>query len=679
MLRAGAGGAGGLTLGRAGYIATVMRQALGGILLGFFAVLGCVPARAAFPHDRWLEIQSPHFTVYTDGSAGDGRDVAKHFELIREVFLKMSPSLHVDPAEPVVILAVRNGKDLEALLPAYWTKGHMHPAGFFVSALYRNFIALRMDVSSYDGYHVVYHEYVHLLERLNFSKLPVWLSEGLAEFYAAAVIQGSDVELGRPMAEHIELLRKNEWLPLEELLTATQSSPLYNENNLTSIFYAESWELTHYLMTAEKGTLQQGLVRYENLYGQGVPSLDAARQAFGDLNALTEQLHKYPYQLTFNYLKVKTTIPAGKAAYPVEAVAPAEAETVIGDFYIRTQRPVEARVALEQAIALDPKSPSPYGSMGVLAMSQRDMAAAGKWFDQAIALGSKDYLVYYDRATLSLVPIGGGDLSGPVGDLSRCLELNPKFANGDQLLAQLYAGRGAKLDVAEGLARRAIGLDPSSSLDHLTLALVLMRQRKYDEAKREANTALALAQNDVERERAERFLFTLEQARAAVASPPGEPVSTAGATSASTPRLMRRPETVAPAHSPESTPPGAGGQRTAPAKPGPGAAPRSGVYLVPEASVIRASCAGKALSLSVNVQGSKMNFFAPDTDAVGVEDLEASASARSGNREASGRREESATGSSLCSLPAKSHVAVWFRRAPGKAYSGTIVGIALKH
>jgi len=34
----------------------------------------------------WTEVRSPHFVVFTDGSAGDGRRVAREFEQMRGVF-----------------------------------------------------------------------------------------------------------------------------------------------------------------------------------------------------------------------------------------------------------------------------------------------------------------------------------------------------------------------------------------------------------------------------------------------------------------------------------------------------------------------------------------------------------------------------------------------------------------
>lgn len=616
------------------------------------AVLACTAAQARSSHEHWLELQSPHFIVVTDGRASQARNVAEHFERIREVFLQMSPRMHVDPPEPVIILAVKNERDLKKLLPGYWEqKGHMHPGGIFVSAEDRNYIALRMDANQYYGYHVVYHEYVHLLESLNFTSLPLWVREGLAEFYAAARIGGKDVALGYPMGAHIALLREGKWIPLEELLTADRSSPLYNENNLSSIFYAESWELTHFLLLSNKGAFQQKFVRYIELYEQGVPSLAAARQTFGDLDQLTKQLASYPYRVSYSYVHFKVP-PGGKQAYPSRPISPAEAEAVLGDFYVHTDRPVEAGAALQQAILLNPKLPAPYESLALLALHQRNRLSALKWFDQAIALGSKDYLAYYYRALLSLGQAGEGGLAQVESDLKRCVDLNANFAPGYRLLAEVYANQGKNLKLANGLVQRAIGLAPASSANYLTLGLVLLRQGKDKQAEEKAEKALALAHSSVERRQANDFLRQIRERRAQIAalSRPAQPA---------TPTLVTRPSSAQPASvtKPAPTPasPAAGAKKSA-------SAPKRDVYLIPEASVIEARCQGKSLSLLLTIRGTKVRLFTPDTDNVGRMGLPASAA-----------------GADLCSLLEKRHVAVWFQRVHGQPYFGTIIGIDLKH
>jgi tetratricopeptide (TPR) repeat protein len=561
-------------------------------------LFACAGAWARSSPKPWAEIRTPHFVVITDGRLSDARVIADHFERIRQVFLKMAPNMDVDTIEPVTILAAKNEAELKLLLPGYWEqKGHMHPAGLFIGGKDRNYVALRMDADQNGSFHVVYHEYVHLLESLNFTSLPVWASEGLAEFYAAARIDGNDVGLGYPIPWHIALLQQGEWIPLDQLLTATHSSPLYNENNLSSIFYAESWELTHYLLTSDNAAHGKSFIQYISLFEHGVPSLTAAEETIGDLHALTKRLESYSRQESYKYLRVKTTIAGGKDLYPSRPLTPAEQDAVFGDFYVRTDRPVEAVKSLREAMQLDPEMPGPYESLGLLALRQGNDVSALNWLGQAVALGSKDYLVYYYHATLLLDQKGNTAAPEAIRDVNQCLNLNSNSAQGYGLLAELYAMTGKDLDVASGVARRAIELKPTDSRNYATLAYVLLRQGKADEAEAVARKALALADSDAERDQANTLLRQIQQYRIqTMAAPP-----TTGAVVAS--------------HAPQSSDvskPAAG----APAGTLSVVPPAEGFTITAHGSVARPQCNGKELRFYLMIHGSGVPMFAPDDSAV---------------------------------------------------------------
>ena len=69
----------------------------------------------------------------------------------------------------------------------------------------------------------------------------------LAEFYQNTDIDDKEVHLVQPSAYDIQYLRQNRLVPLTTLLTVDHSSPYYHDEQKGSVFYAESWALTHYL------------------------------------------------------------------------------------------------------------------------------------------------------------------------------------------------------------------------------------------------------------------------------------------------------------------------------------------------------------------------------------------------------------------------------------------------
>jgi len=132
----------------------------------------------------------------------------REFEQFREVIHVILPRLRVDSGSPLLIFALKTENDMKALLPeSDGQKGTVSPAGFFQAGAEKNYVILRLDVQGQQRYHVIYHEYLHSLVRLNFHYLPLWLNEGLAEFFSQASLSDKLSHLFyRPLASQNEAL-----------------------------------------------------------------------------------------------------------------------------------------------------------------------------------------------------------------------------------------------------------------------------------------------------------------------------------------------------------------------------------------------------------------------------------------------------------------------------------------
>jgi hypothetical protein len=210
-------------------------------------VLGsAVLAPARDKPENWVQVSSPHFLIVSNSNEKQARHVADQFERMRSVFHKLFPKLQIDPATPIIVLAIKDEKDFRALEPAaYLAKGQLKLGGLFLRTPDKNYVLMRLDAEGDHPYAVVYHEYTHLL--MSKADLPLWMNEGLAEFYQNTDIREKEVNLGQPSPENLALLRQNRLLPLATLFTVDNASPYYHEENKGSIFYGESWALMHYL------------------------------------------------------------------------------------------------------------------------------------------------------------------------------------------------------------------------------------------------------------------------------------------------------------------------------------------------------------------------------------------------------------------------------------------------
>src|ERR1700724_3745484 len=267
------------------------RAAMSKSLLVPLLVLATAFAHARDKAENWIEIRSPHFTVITNSNEKQGRRVADQFERMRSVFPVVFPKLQIDPGSPLIVLAIRDERDFKALEPAaYLAKGSLKLGGLFLRAPDKNYVLMRLDAEGEHPYAVVYHEYTHLLVGKSAEWMPLWMNEGLGEFYQNTEIHEKDASLGEPSTENIMLLRQNRLLPLATLFAVDQKSPYYHEENKGSIFYAESWALTHYLNIKDRQDKTSRLSQYSDLLIKNVEPVLAATQAFGDLKQLQAAL-----------------------------------------------------------------------------------------------------------------------------------------------------------------------------------------------------------------------------------------------------------------------------------------------------------------------------------------------------------------------------------------------------
>ena len=279
------------------------------------ALLAATFASARDKNDNWIQVTSPHFVVVTNANEKQGRRVADQFERMRFVFHKLFPKMKVDSGAPIIVLAIKDEKDFRALEPeAYLAKGSLKLGGLFLRTADKNYVLMRLDAEGDHPYSVVYHEYTHLLTSKSES-MPLWLNEGLAEFYQNTDIHEKDVWLGEPSSESLYVLRQGQWLPLPVLFTVDHNSPYYHEENKGSIFYAESWAVVHYLEVNDFLKKTERIGTYLTLLSQKVDPQTAATKAFGDLKALETAVSSYVRQGGLSFFKMPTSTEVDNSSF----------------------------------------------------------------------------------------------------------------------------------------------------------------------------------------------------------------------------------------------------------------------------------------------------------------------------------------------------------------------------
>lgn len=264
-----------------------MIRALFGFCLAL--VVLTTPARAA-----WHETSSEHFVIYADQSSGS---VQKFAERLEKFHAAMAFMLGKEPESPspsnrITVFVVNNTANVRKLadIGGKYTAGiYLPKAGNIVAIVPR----LRSSGSKYNlsPENILRHEYAHhFLANITSRAFPLWFQEGFAEFYASGR-DGRDgtVILGGPAHHRAYELAASREVSIERLLNT--ANYLENQSGGYDQFYGRSWLLFHYL-TFEKSRQDQ-IKQFQRLMAEGATDIEAAREAFGDLDELDRDLDRY--------------------------------------------------------------------------------------------------------------------------------------------------------------------------------------------------------------------------------------------------------------------------------------------------------------------------------------------------------------------------------------------------
>ena len=445
------------------------------------SVLATCAAAGSARERPWIEVRSPHFRVLTNGSQGDARDVAKEFEQLRHLFAEQYPEFRLEGGAPLVIFAALDESTAKSMEPAMWKAKGAKPAGVFHHAWERQYVMLQVDAWRHGGVEIVYHEYAHSILHLNLRWLPVWLDEGLANFYGYTRFQRDKIYIGAPPPRYE--LPRGSLIPTETLIGVDRSSPYYHNEDKVHRFYSESWALVHFLMFGPGMDQGKRLNHFVALLQQGVEQKKAFQDVFGDFKAMDRALDAYVSSLSFQAGVLPASGQIDEKSFSSRTLSFAETEAEIGGFHLWTHDLAGARALVEQALKEDPKLGFAHEEMGFLNFSDGKDAEALEEFSQAYVLDPTLALSLFAKTMLSPVAASNATVDQNTfhDALSKVLALNPQFGPAYVQLARLWLRRN-DLNTAFAVSRKAEQLEPTRAGYHLQSGQILLRMRRASEA-----------------------------------------------------------------------------------------------------------------------------------------------------------------------------------------------------
>jgi tetratricopeptide (TPR) repeat protein len=375
---------------------------------------------------EWRRLSAPGLTVMGNTRGSDLRQTAEEITRFHLVMRTLVPALRTDPPAPVVAVVFRDDNALTPFKPRDRGKPMDTVAAYFTALPDVNYIVMAIGRREFT-YRVIFHEYTHLLVHQNIRRLPLWLDEGLADFFST--FDGSERDgrliVGRPIPEYVSLLGGlGTVVPLNKFIDQKSLGNLYRDHEATSRFYAQSWALTHYLMLGDNMSHRPQLAAFM----AGVQSGDAPdvvfRRVFGDdLGPLERALRQY-----VNLMKLpafQLTPPELRIDAEASSLTEADAEQLQGDLLVRTGALEEADKHLAASLALD--------RMNIPARLSRarSLIAQDRAADALDVLSAPDLLARNDFPTVFLRAEANrttGHFAAAEEAYRRATELRPDFA-----------------------------------------------------------------------------------------------------------------------------------------------------------------------------------------------------------------------------------------------------------
>ena len=362
------------------------------------------------PVDRaWIRLDTPHFIVFTSGSERAARTMADDFEKLTALLLRISPFFQLPPAKTRVFI-FNERRVLQPYLNA--TRGGAAVDAIGATVRHAGGSTMLLDAGARGGdVSTPRHELVHDLMRRSERPLPLWVEEGVAEYYSNA---------GMPIIEHASrLLRGRMSFPLADVFTMQSSDP----RSLTADFYAQSWAAAATLQRRDQHAFFELLRDLE----RGMPTAEALRKHY---NLAPAQLANAMRKAAAPATPVHTAEKSVEAEIrPVErtellyqlatmlahvidgddeadrhyraalAAGPTNGEAHIryAEFLAASNRLREARAVAEAGLALTPDEPRLYAIIGTDARDVATLECARERLPQRRDLDLALFAAYMDH------------------------------------------------------------------------------------------------------------------------------------------------------------------------------------------------------------------------------------------------------------------------------------------
>jgi tetratricopeptide (TPR) repeat protein len=314
--------------------------------------------------EAWIGARTAHFDILSSAEEKRTRELAGGLETLAAALTRLAPSIARTSSTPTRVLLFTRHREVQPYFDYLLNRDSAHVTGVFVSQ--KNSGSMIVDVGSgrLPTDRTPFHELVHSLLDRNDKRGPLWLEEGMAEYFSAAELRSGSLYVGAPIVEHMVVIRRGPLMPLPQLFGVARESDAYNLPAGQRMFYAESWALVDALMRLA-GPHRERFYDFVRDVDNGVP-VEAALQAHFEIGLprLEQSLRSYGGSFRF---AVGATMPVPEADTSVTMAAVSRGDLLfeLGSF-LRALNPdsPEATRHFKAALEIDPKHAPSLAALG---------------------------------------------------------------------------------------------------------------------------------------------------------------------------------------------------------------------------------------------------------------------------------------------------------------------------
>ena len=424
--------------------------------------------------EKWFELSSEHFLLFTDTTEAKGRRLLSDFEnrvmAFSQTFGKVPPRQF-----PIEVFLFNNEPDYIEALPRVQGAEKLDKSAYLVRGPDRLFIVTK-DKSPDDIANDVGHALGHALFERYVMWRPFWLAEGAAEYVR---------KIGR--SPDTKKISEEDSFTAADLVTIVPSSN-YNDNEPGGAFRAQSYRLLRILLEENSDLLQQ-YIQELRTEAEATPKIKI------DTDAVDARLKSYVETL----VKPPGVSPAIKSA---EANL-ARLAIHRGDVLLATGRDSDA-IRWYNADSKEARA-----ARAIVIRFSRSPAEAIRVLDRVAREVPESGLVQYHFGAMEVQD--KKDVQAQVAALERAIPLIPLMGRAYAELARVYALNGQAEKALPNIAR-ALELEPEFA-DHFYAirADVHVAREQFDQAFHDINIAASLPHSD--RSAVERYVLKIYDVR----------------------------------------------------------------------------------------------------------------------------------------------------------------------